>query len=391
MNVLVANVGVPVKSVGLLPRDCASCPLIKPCGGHQLEIIRAIGCASFANEDRPSDPDDMNPRDEARYWQLWDDVDGLLDFSISKIEPVQSLEVPVYVPLLQHKYSRTAILSAPVVALHLYQLFRKGRDGRYLSRFSDGTQLRAYYRLRPDAKIILSGVAIDRRLELFWARHRKDDVPAQLACLDVACVTVPNFSFFTDATRYQILRNRKRMALVTERLSEAGVKVAPHFNAITDRDWEFYAEMLQDHPATTVVTLEFQTGLATIDDGRGALGRVADLQQKLGRLIHPILVGGAKHYLDAQALFSRFTILDSRPYMEAQARRTLIGDPVQGYRWTKTGTGDGLAIDAILEANLAAYPEKLKFPEKQESEFPDDPAQLQLFDSTPYLTAQPVA
>jgi hypothetical protein len=391
MSVLSSTAVEAIKAVGLLPRDCASCPLFKPCGGHQLEIIRTIGCASFADDGLPADRNDMNPLDEERYWRLWDDVDGLLDFSISTIKAVHSLDVPLYVPLLQHKYSRTATLSAPVVALHLYQIFRKSRDGHYLSRFADGAQLRAYYRLRPDAKIILSGVAIDRRLELFWAHHRKDGVAAQLAKLGVSCVTVPNFSFFTDSTRYQILRNRKRMVLVTERLSEAGVPVAPHLNAITDRDWEFCEDLLRDHPATSVVTLEFQTGLATVAEGRGALARVADMQQKLGRLLHPILVGGAKHYVDAQVLFSRFTVIDSRPFMEAQARRTLVGDNTNGYRWTKTGTADGLPIDAILEANLVAYPEKLKLPSKQDEAAESDTAQMELFDSRPYLTAQPVA
>jgi hypothetical protein len=103
------------------------------------------------------------------------------------------------------------------------------------------------------------------------------------------------------------------------------------------------------------------------------------------------MVGGAKHYLDAQALFSRFTVLDSRPFMEAQARRILIRHSEQGYRWVKSQTEDGQPIDALLEANLALYPEKLKSPPLQVDALESDPAQMELFDSTPYLTAQPVA
>ena len=121
----------------LLPKDCASCPLLKPCGGHQLDIIRTIGCGNYANGELPWDRNDMNPLDEERYWRLWDDVDGLFDFSISKITPVRSLDLPDYVPLLQHRYSRSAILSSEVVALHLYQIFRKNPNGDYCSRFAD--------------------------------------------------------------------------------------------------------------------------------------------------------------------------------------------------------------------------------------------------------------
>ncbi len=391
MNVLVQAPESRTRQVGLLPKDCASCPLLIPCGGHPLEIIRTIGCASFANGELPRDNNDMNPLDEDRYWRLWDDVDGLFDFSISKITPIVSLDLPVYVPLLQHRYSRAAILSAEIVALHLHQIFRKYSDGRYIARFADAAQLRAYYRLRPDAKIILSGVAIDRRLETFWAAHRKYDVPGQLARLGITGVTAPNFSFFTDVTRYQILRNRKRILLVTERLSEAGIPVAPHLNAITDQDWDGCEEMLRDHPATAVVALEFQTGWSTLAEGRAALDRVAGLQQRLGRLIHPILVGGAKHYLDAQALFSRFTILDSRPFMEAQARRVLTANAAGGFSWTRARTDDWAPIDGLLETNLALYPAKLNQPFRQEEAAVVDAGQMELFDSTPYLTAQPVA
>jgi hypothetical protein len=378
---VVASIAAPVaKPVGVVPRDCASCLLREPCGGHPLEIIRAIGCANYSDGQLPVDRSDMNPLDEERFWRLWDDVYGLLDFSISTIAAIDSSQLPVYVPLLQHPYSRAACLNAPIVALHLYQVFRKGPDGGYRCRFANGAQLRARYRLRPDTRIILCGVAIDRRLELFWAHHRKDEVGAQLAQLGLVGVTVPNFSFFTDVTRYQILRNRKRIVLVTERLSEAGVPVAPHLNALTPRDWEFWFELLRDHPTTSVVALEFQTGLSTLQEGRDALAKVADLQQKLGRLLHPILVGGAKHYLEAQALFSRFTVLDSRPFMEAQARRQLTGDREQGFRWTKFPTEKGEPIDRLFEANLALYPEKLKLPLVTEAETPwSDPAQLEMF------------
>ncbi len=378
-------------SIGLAPKNCASCPLIGPCGGHQLDIIRVIGCANFANDELPADRNDMNPLDEDRYWQLWDDVGGLHDFSISGIAAVNSRDLPSYIPLLQHRYSRVETLQSEVVALHLYQILRKDRKGRYASRFADGAQLRAFYRLRPDAKVILSGVAIDRRIERFWAEHRKHGIATQLARLNLSGVTTPNFSFFTDVTRFQILRNRKRLMLVNERLSEAGVPVAPHLNAITDRDWEFWEEMLQDHQNVSVVTLEFQTGYAASADGTDAILRVADLQQKLGRLIHPILVGGAKHYLEAQKYFTRFTVIDSRPFMEAQNRRTLTATETGGFRWRKTPTAIGKPVDELLRVNLALYLEKLKapIPEKEEVEF--DTGQMDLFDSTPYFTAQPVA
>lgn len=367
-----------LEPLGLLPRDCASCLLFPQCGGHPLEIVRAIGCGNYV--DSTFNKQDMNPLDGPRYRHLWDDVFGLLDFSVERIEPIQSADLPAYVPLLQHPYSRREMLTVPIVALHLYQLFRKGTDGRYRCRFKNAAELRARYRLHPGTKILLSGVAIDRRLELFWAHHRSDNVAAQLANLGVIGVTIPNFSFFTDVTRYQILRNRKRIVLLTERLSAAGVRVAPHLNAITPRDWEFWFELLRDHPDTSVVSLEFQTGLATQSEGEAALQQVADIQQKLGRLIHPILVGGAKHFVSAQKLFTRFTVVDSRPFMEAQARRILVGDNASGFRWQKSMAERGAAIDEHFLINLATYPEKLKLPARPTTEVSwSDPRQMELF------------
>lgn len=379
MRTLASSGETMLPAPGLVPKDCASCPWIKPCGGHQLEIIRAIGCANHANAKAPFDPNDMTPVDDDRFWELSDDVNGLFDFDISRIEPIHSHDLPTYIPLLQHPYSRTGVFTGPIAALHLYQVFRKDRDGHYRCRFTNGAELRARYRLGPEVKIILCGVAVDRRLELFWAHHRQDAVAVHLARLGIIGVTVPNFSFFTDVTRFQILRNRKRIVLMTERLSEAGVPVAPHLNALTDRDWEFWYELLRDHPATSVVTLEFQTGLATQDEGREALQRVANLQQKLGRLLHPILVAGAKHYLEAQSLFTRFSVLDSRPFMEAQARRMLVGDAEKGFRWMKTPTATGEPIDRLFATSAALYPEKLKIAPAEEIYVPwSDPAQMEL-------------
>lgn len=360
------------------------------CGGHSLEIIREIGCANFANGEHPVNPNSMNPVEADAFWAKWEDVGGLLDFTIAGLNPVNSADLPRYIPILQHPYSRRDLLKTEIVALHLWKIFRRDAKGHYVCRFRDGAELRAKYRLHPDTKILLSGVAIDRHLEIFWAQHRKADLAAQLARLGVCGITTPNFSFFTDVTGFQILRNLKRILLTAERLSAAGIKVSLHLNAITPQNWDFWCELLSLHPDSNVVTLEFQTGLATLDEGRKALFQVADLQQKLGRLLHPILVGGAKHYLDAEKLFSRFSVVDSRPFMEAQARNSLVRDPGGAFRWRKGGDG-GRFIDRIFEANLALYPEKLKVSPVDTPEQALDSDQMDLFDVTPYFTAQPVA
>ncbi len=377
-------------TVGLAPTSCATCMVRRQCGGHPLEIIQRIGCANFANGAPPVNPNSMNPIDDDAFWAKWDDVGGLLDFTIASVTPVNSSDLPTYIPLLQHCYSRRAVLNVEIIALHLWKVFKRDRDGRYVCRFRDGAHLRAAYRLHPDTKILLSGVAIDRHLEVFWAEHRKANLAAQLARLGICGVTTPNFSFFTDVTGFQILRNFRRILLTAERLSAAGIPVAIHLNAITDRNWELWYDLLSQHSNSNVVALEFQTGLAVIEEGRKTLERVAELQQKLGRLLHPILVGGAKHYLEAEKLFHRFSVVDSRPFMEAQARTVLTREVSGAFRWRKTVEG-GRYIDRHLESNLALYPEKLKVAPVDEIEPTSDAGQFEFFDTRPYFTAQPVA
>lgn len=377
-------------TVGLAPTSCATCFIRRPCGGHPLEIIRHIGCANFANGIHPRNKNNMNPVDADAFWAKWEDVRGLLDFTVAGLAPIPALELPAYIPLLQHRYSRRETLSSGIIALHLWKIFKRDASGRYVCRFRDGAELRAAYRLHPSTKILLSGVAIDRHLEVFWAEHRRADLAAQLVRLGICGLTTPNFSFFTDVTGFQILRNFKRILLTAERMSAAGIPVALHLNAITPRNWEMWFDLLAQHPNVTVVALEFQTGLAIHEEGKKALQCVADLQHKLGRLLHPVLVGGAKHYLEAETLFNRFTIVDSRPFMEAQARTELVRLPAGGFRWRKAAQR-GRYIDAHLESNLALYPEKLKVSPADEAVADPDLGQFELFDTTPYLRAQPVA
>ena len=107
-------------------------------------------------------------------------------------------------------------------------------------------QLRSGYKLRQDTRILLTGVDVDGPLETFWAEHRVSDVCKALTELDVIGVTIPNYSFFTDGPRFQILRNRKRILLVAERLSAAGVPVSLHIHGNTPRDWDFWLNFLKD-------------------------------------------------------------------------------------------------------------------------------------------------
>jgi hypothetical protein len=383
----------PVRTFGL--NGCTNCILFKQCGGHLLPIIHELGCVNYANQTQPVDTDDMNPLFEDRFWELWDDVCGLEDYSVGRLRPVEATGLPRYLPLFKDRHMRRSrLLDAPVVALRLFDIIGRRKDGSYAPRYTTASALRTAYKLRQDTRVLLVGVDHDGPLENFWAEHRLHPVGERLADLGLLGVTVPNFSYFTCVPRFQILRNRKRILLAAERLSGAGVRVSPHLNANSEGDWLFWLGFLRDHPEVTTVTMEFQTGSRTnAAVGREAFDQLVALQDRLCRPLHPLLVGAARYYKEAQAKFGAFTVIDSQPFMQAVSRQVLAFEGSR-YFWKSTPTPMGAPLDDLIETNILYYEDKLSAGSDDEIECPAaDPKQTEwpLETSKPYLTVKPQA
>jgi hypothetical protein len=255
----------------------------------------------------------MSPHFEEQFWKLWNDVEGLHDYKVGKLRPINPAGLPRYIPVLQGGH------------------------------------------LRPDARVLLIGVAHDPPLETFWAKHSTNGVCRSLARLGLES-TVPNFSFFTCVPRFQILRNRKRILLTAARLSEAGVRVSPHLNANTPGDWAFWLKFLEQHPEVATVTMEFQTG-ARRDKAFGdeAFNSLASTVKTLGRPIHCLLVGAARYYKAACDHLSAFTVIDSVPFMYAQKRHVLVKTAASQYVLRPVQTQKLASLQALFESTLQHY------------------------------------
>lgn len=373
---------------------CVNCLLFEHCGGHPLPLIRQLGCVNYALGHTVVDTDDMTPHLPERFWQLWNDVGGLFDYSTGPLKPLKAAGLPRYLPLLQHRHlRRSQPFPAPVVALRLFDVVRRRRTGRYGPAFSTAAELRAAYNLRPDAQVLLVGVDPDPPLESFWAEHRIQHIGESLAQLDLLGVTVPNFSFFTCVPRFQIMRNRKRILLSAERLSAAGVPVAVHLNAYTKGDWDFWLGYLRDHPECETVALEFQTGYRTDEEGQAAFESLVSLRNQLGRRIHPILVGCGRFYKDASKEFASFTVIDSQPFMQTIARQVLRPSENGRFVWQHSPTLANETLGGLFDHNVRCYETKfLTEVDNEMLEQSEDSNQQELdFTSTPYLTDHPLA
>ncbi len=356
---------------------CINCKLLKQCGGHQHPIICAIGCANFTSGTKTVHTDDMNPNCNDQFWMLWDDVGGLVDYSVGPLRSINPIGLPRYVPQLQGRHLRPPRpLDADVVALRLFQVVGLRPGGGYGLKYSTAAELRAAYHLSPGTRVILVGVDEDAPLERFWQHHRAQRVCEALANLGLE-VTIPNYSFFTCVPRFQILRNRKRILLTAERLSRAGVQVAIHLNAITEADWAFWLTFLREHTEVATVALEFQTGpLANRALGQQVFDALDELIDSVGRPLHMLLVGAARFYLQARERCWNFTLIDSKPFMFAQNRRVLEKGRCGTYALKLVPTQPGSPVYHLFEANLNVYEKMLLAGAESPRELPrEDPNQ----------------
>lgn len=220
-------------------------------------------------------------------------------------------------------------------------------------------RLRSHYGLRQDARILLLGVAHDSMLEGYWRVHQDERVLRGLRLLNVVGVTVPDFSFFTDVPRPDSMRNRRRMLLVADRLSKAGIPVIPHFNAGNDFDWKVWAELLRRNPSVTMFAKEFQTGHRSSAQLQAATEAMVKLQATVGRPLHPVLVSGFKAVKLLASAFENFTVIDAMPCVKAlKLKQFQIGTSIRK-QWIPSTETPTDCLAGLIEGNVKGYANKI--------------------------------
>lgn len=340
--------------------SCSGCVFRPACGG--LDQNAAWGCFTTCFSTCDKDKCDyVCPNRPRQFLNHVKEVGGLdkADYDQMTVPTVTAL--PEYVPLIQSGSCRAQPFDFPMVSLLLRKVIKLCKDGRYGPVLPGPDALRERFHLSPNTPILITSIATDRHLERYWRYARLHRTAEQIAGLDPVGMTVPNFSYFTDAPRTEILFNRRRGMIVADQLSAAGVGVVPHVNALTSGDWNFWERLLRDQPHIRFISKEFQTGLANRDLGKTAIENLARLQDRIGRDLHPILVGAARYIPEATRLFHRYTILDSRPYMATVMRHRLTLTENGDHSWVASATAKGELLDDLLRANIAAYSRSMAF------------------------------
>ena len=219
------------------------------------------------------------------------------------------------VPLIEHSTARVGTLNSPIVALPLHALLDINAG---TLRYPDRDLLSQKFGIDPNARRVISGVARDRRIERYWAATDRAAMLEQLAALDIALITPPNYSVLTDVPRTDNMHAMKRILMAAVEMMQAGLPTALHVNARTERDYERWAELIAERPEIQCLAFEFATGT-----GRGERldWHVAQLSALAARVPQPlglVVRGGMRALEPLRASFAAVTMIDTAAFTKTR-------------------------------------------------------------------------
>lgn len=258
--------------------------------------------------------------------------------------------LPSMVPLIEHNSARHERLNFPIVALPLHKLVDLDKG---IVRYRGREALAAQFGIDPHARLVVSGVARDRRIERYWALPNRPAILAELAALDISLLTPPNFSVLTGVPRSDNLHAMKRIFLAWVEMAQAGIPTALHINGRTERDYERWAELIDARPEITCLAVEFATGA-----GRGGridwhVARLNELAAHVSRPLRLVLRGGGRVLEPLRQSYAAVTMIDTDAFTKTRCRQQAYFTESGKLTWRNHPTDEGEPIDALLQHNVA--------------------------------------
>lgn len=329
---------------------CVTCVDLNVCGGAH-KSASFFDCTDYCRCDDKATCDLVCRGKPVRFVERVREV-ASLDLMNAPRAPVIEIEpLPSMTPLIEHASARLSLLNSPIVALPLYALLNMDRG---VLRYADRRELSLKFGIDPNARLVLSGVARDRKIERYWEMPDRAALLAQLAQLDIALITPPNFSVLTDVPRTDNLHAMKRILIATVEMMQAGLPTALHVNARTERDYERWTQLIADRPEIQCLSVEFATGA-----GRGERlnWHVAQLNYLATRVPHPlrlIVRGGMRALEPLRTTFAAVTVLDTHAFSKTNRRQQANFRPDGKLVWRSHPTAQGAPLDDLLQQNVAA-------------------------------------
>lgn len=264
------------------------------------------------------------------------------------MNPIASL--PAMIPLIEHKSARERRLNFPIVALPLHKLI--DFDKRVL-RFPNREALAAQYGIDTNARVVISGVARDTKIERYWALPNRDELLAGVHQLSIELITTPNFSVLSNVPRTDNLHAMKRILLTYSEMAHAGLPVALHINARTECDYERWSQVITEREEIQYVSFEFATGA-----GRGQridwhVEHLQKLATIVDRPLRLVLRGGNRALEELRMSFDSVTMIDTDAFNRTRCRRRAYFTEAGKLAWRENATVEGAPIDELFALNVA--------------------------------------
>lgn len=279
------------------------------------------------------------------------EVSGLEFANVPRAPRIAVETLPPMVPMIEHATARVGTLNSPIVALPLYALM--DIDAGML-RYPDRTALSQKFGIDPNARLVVSGVARDKKIERYWAAKDRPAMLQQLAALDIALITPPNYSVLTDVPRTDNLHAMKRILMATVEMMQAGLPTALHANARTERDFERWGELIAERPEIQYLAFEFATGAGRGERLDWHVAQLTALAARVPQRLGLVVRGGMRALEPLRAAFAGVTMIDTDAFTKTRCRQEAQFRHDGKLVWRKHPTPPGAPIDALLQQNVAA-------------------------------------
>jgi hypothetical protein len=209
---------------------CPTCQERARCGGVHTDA-GVLDCGDLCSCKDKSKCDMVCRFNASLFVARMREVRGL-DFANAPRAPTNGVPaIPMIVPFVDHRYSRSATLDEPVVALSLYELVNLATG---TSHVASRSELADRFRIPEGATVIVSGVDKDDPIERWWELKERTVILKTLKALGIALVTTPNYSVLTDVPRTDNLHAMKRILLAWTEMAQADLPAALHVNGRTN-------------------------------------------------------------------------------------------------------------------------------------------------------------
>jgi Domain of unknown function (DUF4417) len=327
--------------------NCRSCLLLDLCGGLRVKGP-AMDCLRFCCGKQECDM--VCPNSPGHYAKRLQEIGGFSLENVRRCAPVKFERLAGYAPLIHHAYSRSNTFPGEIVSLSLYELLDSHGAPKYFSRSDVARQ----FRIRSDARLIITGVDKDALLERIWRSTHREAIAVMLRSLEVSLVTSPNFSVYNNVPRTENLYNIKRNALVAQELLELRVPVAIHVNACTETDYLRYAEFLAKRPEFEAIAFEFITGPGYPSRIGWHVKKLIELSKCVARPLQLVVRGGTNTLGLLSTAFTNILAIDSDPLQCALRRKRMIFGNDGRVRYVDNKLPKGVPVDDLLVQNALA-------------------------------------